>query len=719
LPFAATLLAMSAADEDSDKLACPLDAGKYDAVHRAVLTGLLSHIGLKGEAGQYTGVRDTKFAIFPGSGLFRRRPQWVMAAELVETAKFYARTVARIRPEWIERLAWNLVTKSYSEPRWQASSAHVVADEKVSLYGLTLVAARPVHYGPIEPAISRQLFIHHALVEGEFHTSGAFFKHNAALRAEVEVLESKIRRRDLLVDAQARYAFYDQRLPEGIHNGPLFEKWRREAEAKNPRILFMILDDLMRHGADEVNSIRYPDVLRITGMEALKLPLEYHFDAASSLDGVTATVPLAALNQLPDAAFDWLVPGLLPEKIAALIRSLPKHLRVHFVPVADTADAALAALRAGPAPLADALAQFLGQRAGLAVAAADFDVQAVPEYLRMNFRILDAAGKPLATGRDLADLRRRLGVQVKAAFAAAPATPIARQGITNWDFGDLPERVPLKRGGLSVYGYPALVDRQAAVSIDVLESPEAAAIANRAGVRRLFMLQVRHELRDLERNLPDIAKMSLHYAPLGDTRQLKADLLTAAADHALYGDDDVSIPIRTRTQYLASAESGWRVLNTSMEQLVAGIAPALGAWHEVSRKLCGKYPPLMAPSLVDIQEQLNFLLPAHFLVHTPFRWLRHFGRFVKGMQIRLDKLTNAGLSRDQQALQQIAPLWSRYKQCQAANASVGKRQLELETYRWMLEELRISLFAQELKTSIPISVARLEKQWTMVMGKTW
>src|SRR5215213_8901627 len=360
-----------------------LDAAKYDAIHRALLTGLLGNVGTKTAAHEYTGARGRKFHIFPGSGLFHRKPPWVMAAELTETTKLYARTVARVSPDWIERLAEHLVKREYSEPFWHRESAHVMAFEKVSLYGLVIVPRRRVHYGPIDPKASREIFIRQALVEGEYLTDAPWFRHNRQLVREVELSEAKLRRRDVLVDAQTRFAWYDCKIPAGVYNGPLFEKWRRQAEGKDRRVLFMKKEDLTLPVPPPPPEL-FPDRVVLHELNDLSLPLSYRFEPGHPADGVTLTVPLAVLNQLPDEVFDWLVPGYLEDRIVALLKTLPKELRVQFVPAPDTARAVARLLTFGHGPFLHAMTWQLGRMSGVNVPAHAWQPDALPDWLRMN-----------------------------------------------------------------------------------------------------------------------------------------------------------------------------------------------------------------------------------------------------------------------------------------------------------------------------------------------
>ncbi len=688
-----------------------LEPAKYDAVHRALLTGLLSNVGYKSDAGhEYTGARGTKFFLFPGSALFKSKPQWVMSAELVETTRLYARTVASIRVEWVERIADHIVKRTYSDPHWNPQTGHVVAYEKVTLYGMVIVPERTVHFGPIDPKLAREIFIKGALVEGDSNINAPFIRHNQRLVDEITTLEAKTRQRGLLVAEEARFDFYDARVPAGIHNVPAFEKWRRQAEQQNPKLLQMTRRDLMAATADVTQEL-FPDSMQI---DRLRLALEYHFEPGHPADGVTVAIPLAAINQVPVERFEWVVPGLLKEKVIALIKSLPKPLRVQFIPAPDAAQNALDKLKVGQGSLLEALAEALGKISGTRVTRNDFDLETLAEHLKMNFKVVDESGKVLAAGRDLDALRRQLGVEVKQRFNALPQSPWNRDGITRWDFDDLPERVEIVRNGMALRAYPAVVEDPKSpdsVSLRLFDTPEAARDAMRTGLRKLFMLQLGEPIRHLQRMLPNVSTMCLNYATLGSCDELKRDIVTAAVDLALFDD---GVLVRTRDEFVERAETGWRRLSAAANELAGVAGEILALYQDVSLALSRIYPPLMSAAIDDMRDQLAHLVPRDFVLSTPCTWLPHVPRFLRALHARLKKLTNAGLGRDSQGLQVVRPLWLRYLERAAVHRKFAVADPELTEFRWMLEELRVSLFAQELKTSIPISVQRLEKQWSKV-----
>ncbi|HEX8914045.1 MAG TPA: DUF3418 domain-containing protein [Humisphaera sp.] len=683
---------------------------RYSAIHRALLSGLLGNVGFRKEQYEYTGTRGKKFHLFPGSGLFSRRPLWVMAGEVAETTKLYARTNAKVDPEWVERVGEHLLTREYSEPFYHRESAHVLASEKVSLFGLVLVPKRRVHYGPIEPKASREIFIRQGLVQGEYHSDAPWARNNRTLIRDVEMLETKLRRRDLLTDAESRFAFFDAKVPAGVYNGPLFEKWRRDAEAKDKRALFMRHEDVVVPGP-EAPAAAFPE--RVVVNDEVRLQLQYLFDPGNPADGVTAVVPLAVLNQLPDEPFEWLVPGWLQEKVTELVRTLPKDLRVKFVPVPETAKSVTPTLKFGDGSLYDALAWQLGKIIGQSVNPAAFSPQDLPDWMRMNFRVVDETGRTLENGRDLTEIRRKLKVELKATFASLPTGPWHRDGVTRWDFPDLPERVEVKRPGITVRGYPAVVEQpNGSVALRLLDTERAANEATRLGLRRLFLAQLGDQVKNLTRYLPDADRMCLNYKTLGPGDELRRDIVNLSADRALFGDDDVLV--RRRDEFVARAERAWQRLSEASREVSAVVGESLELYQALLRKLAAPVPPLLVPNQADIKQHLANLMPPGFVRKTPWLWLKHFPRYLKAIDLRLKKLTNAGATRDTAGMTEVRPLWKRYVDRRSLHEHQGVDDPKLEQYRWMIEELRVSLFAQELKTAVPVSVKRLEQVWAEV-----
>ncbi|MDP3483716.1 MAG: ATP-dependent RNA helicase HrpA [Sulfuricella sp.] len=673
----------------------------YEEIHRALLAGLLGNLGVKTETQEYAGAREIKFHLFPGSVIYKKAPKWVMAAELTETAKLYARCAARIEPEWVEKVAAPLLRRHYFDPHWEKSSAQVAAYERVSLYGLTLVPRRRVHYGTINPQESREIFLRGALVAGEFNTRAPFFEHNRKLVAEVEELEHKSRRQDVLVDEERIYAFYDARIPEGIHNGADFDKWRRGAEAKDKRLLYMSRDDLMRHGAEAVTVELFPEII-IVGETACRL--SYRFEPGHPLDGVTLTVPLHLLNQMDAKRFDWLVPGMIREKLTVLVKSLPKRLRSACVPVPDFVTKALEAMTPGQGLLTESLAAFIRKKTGQEVPPDTWKETDLPPHLRMNFKVVDEAGAEMASGRDLAALKEKLGQAARLTFAKTPELDIEKEGLTNWDFGDLPEKIAFTRGGQQLTGYPALEDDGDSVSIRLFDTPEAAQAAMRAGVRRLLRLALNPQMKQLEKSLPGFTQTALQLRAIASPDDLKEDLLTAITDRAFIGDDKLPRTTkafatqkdRARTRLAAVSDAACRILATIAAD-----------YQAIQARLAAKPPGNVA---ADIREQLANLVYKGFLTATPWEQLQHLPRYLKATVRRLEKLSGA-VERDAKWTAAIRELWQDYQKRLEKHRKEGISDPELDKFRWMIEELRVSMFAQELKTPYPVSVKRLQKAW--------
>ncbi len=685
----------------------------YQEIHKAVLSGLLSHIGFKasGKEREYLGARNSRFHIFPGSSLFAKQPKWVAAAELVETTKLYARGVAMVRPEWIESLAGHLLKRSYSEPHWEKKRGQVAAYERVTLFGITLVARRKVNYGPIKSAEAREIFIRFALVEGDFHSRAPFWRHNRELIEEVRELEHKSRRQDLLVDEQTLFEYYDKRIPEGIYSAPQFDQWVRQATKEQPKLLHMRQEDLMQRQA-EVSAAAFPDHLELNGM---RLPLEYHFSPGQQADGVSLRVPRAVLNQVTEERCQWLVPGLLRERVIALIKGLPKPLRKAFVPVPDYADACLKVLEPSDRPLTLALAGQLKAMTGVHIPEDAWREDAVPEHLRMNIQVQDENGRVIASGRDLIKLRQKHGGEGGERFHQLPASGLERDGIKTWDFGELPESVELDRGGIQLRGFPALLDRGDSVALRVLDSKENAQRSLRAGLRRLFMLNQAQEVRYLRRNLPGLQTMRLQYAKAAPTPEgwerpaadLEQELVALIFD--LTFTEDLP-PVRNARQFEQRiAERKGQLMSTAQEVLEQ-VGVILDQYQQLRKALSAHTQINWIASLTDMRQQLDRLVYMGFLQHTPYAQLQHLPRYLAALEKRLEKLGHAA-ARDRQLMGEMGTLYQSWQEREQRYRLAGRRDERIEELRWAFEELRVSLFAQELKTAYPVSLKRLEKRW--------
>ena len=669
----------------------PESAEGYRAIHRALLAGLLGNVGMRDEAeGSYTGARGIKFWVHPGS--WTRKPgKWLVAAELVETTRLFARTVANVDPKWLEELGAHLLKRDRQDPHWERSRAQVVALERGTLYGLPVYANRRVDFASFDAALSRGIFIRSALVEGDFETRAPFFAHNRRLVAEIERLEHKSRRPDILVDEELIHAFYDARVPQGISSGADFDKWRKDAERKLPRLLYLSRDDLMRHRAAGITTDNFPPALQLGPN---RLALEYLFEPGSPRDGVTMSVPLALLNQVPAARTEWLVPGLLKEKIRAMAKSIPQRLRHKLGSLDEFAAAFCEAVPPSDTPLAAALARHIREKFNLDIPLDSFRPDSAPAHLHMNFRVVDDHGRQLGMDRNLAQLKGSLGEKT-AAILQTEASASESEHYTGWTMGDLPEIMEIERGGQTLIGYPALADAGEAVTLQVFHSPEKAREIHRGGVRRLLAIAFRDRIRDLERTLArDVA--------LGP---LKADVVTAALERTFLPG---SLPM-TQADFARRVEDGRSRFNLIAQEIARAASGILAERAALEKKL----PPALKAfpqAGDDIKQQLGRLLAPGWLARTPWERLQHLPRYLKAASLRLDKL-RADPARDARLAVELASVEQPYRRELAARLRQGAVTAQLEQFGWLVEELRVSLFAQELRTPIPASVKRLAKLW--------
>jgi ATP-dependent helicase HrpA len=673
----------------------PQRAESYRAIHRALLAGLIGNVGLKeGDESAYLGARGIKFWLHPGS--WARKPgRWIVAAELVETTRLFARSVAGIEPKWLEELGAHLLKRDRQEPHWEKSRAQVVALERGTLYGLPVYAHRRVHFAPFDPVRARAIFIRAALVEGELETRAPFFAHNRRLIAEIERLEHKSRRPDILVDDELIHAFYDQRIPADVASGADFERWRKQAEREQPKLLYLSREDLMRHEAAGITTRNFPPELELG---ANRFALEYHFEPGSPRDGVTLLVPLALLNQVPAARCEWLVPGLLKEKIKALTKSIPQRQRHKLGPLEEFAEAFCAAAPPADMPLAAALARHIRSELDLEVPVDAFRPDSAPPHLQMNFRVVDDDGRQLAAGRNLADLKLELGSRTAEILKQETALSDGER-YTGWTMGDLPEIMQIERGAQTLIGYPALVDAgaggQGGVSLQVFDSPEKAREMHRAGVRRLLAIAFRERIRDIEKTLArDIALTAL-----------KDDVVAAALERTFLA---ASLPM-TRADFAHRVEEGRSRFSLIAQEIARAAAGMLAEQALLQRKIDALENGFPAVAQ-DVRRQLERLLAPGWLARTPWERLQHLPRYLKAASRRLDKL-RADPSRDARLAAELAAIELPYCREAAARAKHGKANPDFEQFGWLLEELRVSLFAQELRTPVPVSPKRLSKLW--------
>jgi ATP-dependent helicase HrpA len=677
---------------------------QYEAIHRALLAGLLSQVAQRKEQSEYLGANGTKVFIHPGSGQFKAKPAWIVSAEQVQTTKVYARNVARIETAWVEQVGAHLVKHQHYDPHWERRAARAAIYERTTLFGLTLSTDRRVPYERVDAKAARELFIRHALVLMEYDSRAPFFAHNLKLLEDLEYLQQKGRRVDLLGDEEQLYAFFDARVAQGISTGADFERWRRDAEKKEPKLLWLTERDVAGSDA-ELDSHRFPDHL---SAGPLTIQLRYRFEPGNEDDGVSALIPLHVLNQLPDEPFEWLVPGLLEDKITALVRSLPKNLRVHFVPVPEAVAKVLPLLEAGRGSLHSQLAEALLRTGGVEVPRDSFREDLLAPHLRMNYLLLDDADKVIARSRSLAALRERhAGVSQKVYAQQSQLTTGAR----TWVFGDLPERQDAAPGVRAQIGYPGLVDEGDSVGLRVFATPPEARISHERGVARLIRLVMSRDLKPLRRDLAVNVQGEMVYRGLAAHPSLNADLL-AGRDLR----DDLLDRI-VMTVFLAGREPPRTA--AAFDERIASHRAGVGLpAQEISRatqlmlervgRIQSSLPKAPAAAAADIRSQLSWLVPAGFLLVTPWHRLQEFSRYLQAIEQRLQKV-NLDPGRDAKLTAEIAPLEARYRE--KVKAERGSRPSGGEEFRWLLEEFRVSLFAQQLGTRVTVSARRLADAW--------
>ncbi|MEU4567413.1 ATP-dependent RNA helicase HrpA [Micromonospora sp. NPDC023956] len=679
-------------------------------VHQSLLVGLLSHVGLKDpQKHEYLGARGAKFAVFPGSALFKKPPRWVMAAELVETSRLWGRVAGRVEPEWVEPLAQHLVKRSYSEPHWEKKQAAVLAYEKVTLYGIPLVTARKVNFGRIDPGLSRELFIRHALVEGDWSTHHQFWRDNQKLRDEVEELEHRARRRDILVDDETIFAFYDARIPGDVVSGRHFDAWWKKERRERPDLLTFTRDLLVNSGRGPVDEADYPDQWHSDGVA---LPLTYRFEPGTPTDGVTVDIPLPLLNQVPAETFDWQVPGLREELVVALIRSLPKAVRRNFVPVPDFARAALAAITPGAEPLLDALTRVLRRMTGVTVPRDAWDLDRLPAHLRVTFRVLDEEDKPVAEGKDLPALQRQLKAEVRQVVAAA-APDVARTGLREWSIGTLPRTIEQVRAGYRVTAYPALVDEGETVGVKVFDSEAEQAAAMWAGTRRLLRLTVANPAKFLQGRLSNEAKLALSRNPHGGVQALIADATGAAIDRLVA---DAGGPAWDADGFAALRDKVRAELVDTVVEVMDRVRKVLAAAHAVQQRLSRTTDLNLVAALADIKAQLAGLVHAGFVTEAGHARLPDLLRYLAAIERRLERLPG-NPQRDRQQQDRIAVVQKEYQDMLAALPPTRRNAEAVRQIRWMIEELRVNVFAQALGTPYPVSEQRIYRAMDVAEGR--
>ncbi|ODS91678.1 MAG: ATP-dependent RNA helicase HrpA [Comamonas sp. SCN 65-56] len=721
----------------------------YEAVHLSMLSGLLGNIGFKGEESEaYLGAHGIKFHPHPGAHLSKKPGRWIVAAEQVETSRLYGRGIAAIEPQWLEEVGAHLLRKQLLDPHWSKKQADVVAYERATLYGLVVYNQRGVSYGRIDPIEARQMFIRRALVEGEWDSPWPFLAANHKTVRKVEDLEHKSRRQDVLVDDELIYAFYDQAIPEGIYSGATFDKWFRQASKGQPELLRLSKDELMRHEAAGITTDKFPKTVKLGGVDCTASYLHSPSDAR---DGLTVTVPLFVLNQVSEERAEWLVPGMLKDKIQALLKSLPQRPRSRFVPLPEHAERLAQLFLQGErwqqGGLIDVLLKQARDETSLDIKRADFKLDMLSAHLFMNLRVTDEHGRQLGQSRTLGALKAEWGGKARGAFqalaelklaspASSPsptgggqgggkpgAAPVASrphpnpppgvegvkteagQRYTSWSFGELPELMELKKGGHTLIGFPALIDQGDAVTIEVFDEPELAAAKHRLGLRRLCALQIKDALKYLEKNIPDLQKMAVAYMPLGTQEELRAQIIDVAMDRAF-----VQEPLpQDEAQFKQRVQDGRARLTLIANEVARLAGVILAEYAAAQRKIKDSKNAIEATQ--DTGKQLQNLMPKNFIAAAPWAQLQHFARYLKAIVVRLDKV-RADPARDAAKMKELQPLEQRFTRLLAERK--GQQDVRMQEYRWMLQELRVSLFAQELKTPYPVSGKRLDKVWAQL-----
>ncbi|MEU1537405.1 ATP-dependent RNA helicase HrpA [Actinacidiphila glaucinigra] len=679
-------------------------------VHQSLLAGLLSHVGLKDtdSKNEYLGARSAKFAVFPGSSLFKKPPRWIMSAELVETSRLWARVNSRIEPEWIEPLAQHLVKRSYSEPHWEKDQAAVVALEKVTLYGVPIVADRKVNYGKIDPETSRELFIRNALVEGDWRTHHQFFHDNRKLLAEVEELEHRARRRDILVDDETLFDFYDRLVPEHVVSGAHFDSWWKHKRRDEPELLNFEQSMLINENAEAVTKDDYPDSWR---QGKLKLRVTYQFEPGADADGVTVHIPLQVLNQVTPDGFDWQIPGLREDVVTELIRSLPKAIRRHYVPAPNYAKAFLDRVVPVQDPLPETLARELQRMVGVPVTAEDFDLAKVPDHLKITFRVTDERRRKLAEDKDLEALKLQLRPKTKAAiskaFDAAGSIGIERRtGLKQWTVGTLPRTFETRRSGQPVKAYPALVDEGESVGVQLFDTEAEQAAAMWRGTRRLILLNVpANPAKFAADRLSNQDKLALSRSPHGSVNALFDDCVTAAADRLMAEHGGTVWDEESFRKLYDSVRADLVELTV---RTVAQVRQVLAAWQACERRLKATQSLALVANLADVKEQLEALVGPGFVTSTGVRRLPDLLRYLVAVDRRLQQMPT-GVQRDTTRMEKVREIQTEYAELLAAQPAGRPVPERVREIRWMVEELRVSYFAHALGTAFPVSDKRIFK----------
>lgn len=683
-------------------------AAQHDQIHRALLAGLISQVARYDEEQLFVGVRGRKFNLFPGSVLAKKTPQWIISGELVETSRLYARMNAKIEPEWIEQAAKTLIKHHYFDPFYDPKSGNVVAFEATSLYGLTITHKRKINYGPANPDHAREIFIQSALIERTLQSKMNTIHQNFTLIEDIESLENKDRRKDILIEDHQLLKFYKQQIPAHICSQHTFEIWLKTTQQKQPDILKLSPSDLLKPDRPPIDTTQYPDFFNIKGNA---LALTYHFDPSNQCDGITITIPVLLLNQLTNKDFEWLVPGFIKDKIIALIKSLPKTLRKSFVPAPDYAQAFLESIQDQQSDLLSLLSKHLLRMTGVKVAVSQWQEQSIPEYLKMKFSLVDDNHHEIAVNKDLHELQTNHSNQIKQTFQKVSLPASQPVSATHWSFGTLADKVTIKKHNTLIQAYPTLEDHQDHVILTMSDNPTHASQKTRQGLRRLFLLQAKTEIKFIKKNMPHIKTIHLFLTRISHNQyhydQITDDIINLAADQIFPANAD----IRNEQQFNDCVNQQKKYLAASINQVCTLLNDIIQMYQPLIKKLESAVPLTWINAVKDIKQQLNELLHPEFLQKTAFSQIQQFPRYLKAITIRLNRLSGH-LQRDQEQNNIIQHYLQLYQQ-----SDQDPFNPELNTFRWLIEELRVSLFSQELKTPYPVSVKRLDQQWHQYLEK--
>lgn len=697
------------------QLAFPINSqlADYRSLHVALLCGLLSHVGMKElEKHEYIGARNIKFAIFPNSAIFKNQPKWCIASELVETSRLWGRTAAKIEAEWIEPVAKHLVKYSYSEPRWSKKQGTTIANEKVTLFGLPIVASRIVNYSKIDPVLSRSLFIRHALVEGDWLTNHKFYKQNQKLIEEVEDLEHKSRRQDILIDDNELFNFYDQRIDKSVISAKHFDSWWKTKQKTDPDFLNFEKNMLINQSAQSVNLNDFPDFWY---QDQLKLPLSYQFDIGDKRDGVTITIPINILNQVKNRGFDWQVPGFREDLVIALIKSLPKSLRKNLVPAPNYAQAFLNRVGATDQPLLETLETEFRKMTGVKITNEDWQLDQIPDYLKMSFSIVDN-NKEIAFGKDLDKLKEQLKTQVQQALSSLTekkSISLEQDNLTDWNFGTLPHIYEAKQKNYVVKAYPTIIDNQNSVSIKLVDSKQEQQRLTKLGLRRLLILNIPSPIKYLHEKLPNKSKLGLYFNSFGTVLSLIDDCIACAVDYLIEKNNQT---IENQEQYQQLLDYTKAHINETVVDIAKQVESILTLHFNINKKLKGRVDLSLAFALSDIKQQINNLIYKGFVAKSGYHRLNDIHRYLLAIEKRIEKLMQ-NASKDRQAMNTVEEVKNLYENWLNSLTENQRLQQQVVNIRWMIEELRVNLFAQQLGTPYPISAKRIKQQIDQVKSE--